>query len=151
MYIGILCFCCIMCVVVICVYAYCVSVCIGMYYVCCLSFTYVHIMCIVYVSYMCTLSVCACVCIHSSSSDHPLLLQEPVGQAGLAGFRAAPSVPGLRTVALGTAMFLGAGACPCMGPCRGAGQGGSWPNLAGTGSPCVGGTRQQQRGQWQQQ
>lgn len=96
--------------------------------------------CIIYVY---CVYVYTCVCTYAASSYHSLPLQGPVGPAGLAGFRAAPSVPGLRTVALGTAVFLGAGACPCMGPCRGASQGGAWPNLAGTGSPCVGGARQQ--------
>lgn len=135
-----------MCICVLCIGMYWYVLCVlPVMYVCAYN---VYCTCIIYVYSVC---VCACVCIYSSSSDHPLPLQEPVGQARLAGFRAAPSVPGLRTVALGTAVFLGAGACPCVGPCRGAGQGGSWPNLAGTGSPCVGGTRQQQRGQWQQQ
>ncbi|XP_029410964.1 caspase recruitment domain-containing protein 10 isoform X2 [Nannospalax galili] len=67
--------------------------------------------------------------------------KEPAGQARLAGLRAASSVPWLGTAALGTSLFLGAGACPCVGPCRRAGQSGPWPHPAGAGPPRVGGAR----------
>lgn len=121
------------------------SVCIGVCYVCRLSYVRTYNMHHLHVSHM----HCACAC--AACSDRHLPLQGPAGPARLAGFRAASSVPGLRTVALGTAVFLGTGACPCLGPRGGAGQGGAWPHLAGTGSPRVGGARQQPRRQRQQQ
>lgn len=120
--------------------------------ICVLSVMYVlHILCIMCMYHMYCVYVCAHVCTCAACSDCHPSLQGPVGPARLAGFRAASSVPGLRTVALGIAMFLGTGACPCVGPRRGAGQGGAWPYLAGTGSPCVGGARQQPRRLRQQQ